>query len=193
MDVKTMLALSAKYGLKLSDYDRLVLGGKPAVSIQDGGMRWLEMNQEIQFCEPRFLAANIEFSIAGKPFQKIWFSQLSSFGVYDDFKSLLMDEIVFKGQESCLISKRYKTATDFWNDVRGKTFRVEIIGTGYALNRDNVIVNSFRQSTKSGAMASDEKTDKRVFDFIRKEVERGNKSNLSGIIKYKTAYRLVEI
>ena len=193
MNVKNMIALSAKYGCKLSDYDKLVLGGKSAVSMRDGDMRWLEMNQEIQFCEPRFFATNIEFSIVGNPFQKIWFSQLSSLGVSDDFKSPLMDEIVFKDQEPCLISKRYKTAADFWNDVRGKTFRVEIIGLGYALNRDNVIVNSLRQSTMSEAMASDEKTEKRIFDYIRKEVEYGDKSNLSGVIKYKKAYRLIEI
>lgn len=186
MKVKQLLALSEKYGCKRSDYDMLALKSKSAVSVRDGGMRWLEHNQTIQFSEPRFLATNIEFSIVGNPNQKIWFSQLSSFGVTDDLQSPLMDEIVYKDQRLCLISKRYVTASEFWYDVKGKTFRVEVIGTGYALNRDNEFINSLRQ-------ASVEKSDKIVFDYIRKEIENGNDNNLSGTIKYKKVYRLIEI
>lgn len=193
MDIKHFKANILPHLKPLTEYDKIALNSKSAVSVTNGEIRWLEENQVFQFEEPMSLSNNIEFTVVGRPFQKIWFSQLSSYGIDAKSHSLLLDEIVFKGQDPCVISKRYKSAIDFWKAVRGKNFKVEIIGTGYDLNGKDAIVDLIRKSSGEWTSISNEIVDKSILDFIQQKVNEGKTSEVLGTLKNKTAYRLIEI
>ena len=92
-----------------------------------------------------------------------------------------------------MISKKYKNALDFWNDVRGKRFTVELLGNGFTLNLKNDLVKRLRILAMRGAGISDEAIDQSIYDYIRNAVNDDKTSEVSGTLKYKKAYRLIEI
>ena len=174
-------------------YNRIASDSKPLVNIVNGIMRWLEDAQEIQFDNPIFRGNNAEFSIINKPYQKIWFSQISSIGISEDFNTPLSDEIIFKGHPQCYIFEKFKSANEFWNAVKGKKFKVTIKGKGFCLNQGSDVVKSLKAKNALGRGISVENIEKSIFDYIRQSVKNGDVSHVSGTLKNKTAYRLTEI
>lgn len=178
-----MLANAEKNRLSMDNserYYKITLENTSAISNVDGTMRWLDDGQIISFVDPEFIGYNAEFSIKDKTYQKIWFSQLISRGVKEDLQSELLDEIFFKGQNSCYIADQFRNAATFWSAVKDKKFMVEVIGKGFILNKNNSIISKIADA-------------KRAFAYIRQEVEKGNDTDVSGFLKKKTAYRLIEI
>lgn len=175
------------------EYIMISQSGKSAVTVVNNDMRWLDDGQIAQFGNPQFRKANAEFEINGKSYHKIWFSQLSSNGVCEDLQTPLLDEIIFKGQPALHIRELYKSAKTFWDAVKNKNFKVEIINTGFSLNLYNDLVSALINDAVAKRKALPGKADKVVFDYIRQEVERGNTSKVMGTLKKKVGYRLIEI
>lgn len=176
-----------------TSYEEIAFQSKSAIRNTDGEMRWLEDKQEIKFAIPPFLGKNAEFPIVNRPNQKIWFSQLSSRGISEDFEIPLLDEIILKGHSKCYICEKFKTATDFWKEVKDKKFLVTIIGKGFCLNQDSHIVKTLKKPAVSGISVSVKNEDEYVFEYISNAVKNGNINGVLGTLKFKTAYRLTEI
>lgn len=174
-------------------FSQIVVSSESAIKIVDGVKRWLEDKQEIKFAIPQFMGKNAEFPIVNTPNQKIWFSQLSSRGISEDFNLPLLDEIILKGHSKCYICENFKTARDFWDVVKGKKFLVTVIGNGFCLNRNSSIVNTLKMPVVPGRSVSIENVDKNIFEYIRNAVKHGNIECVRGTLKYKTAYCLTEI
>ena len=194
MDLKTMSSIAKKNEdtFKNKLY-KIAMHGKTATPIVDGIMRWLDEGQIIRLENPQFRKANAEFDINGKSGQFIWFSQISSVGVCDNLQTPLLDEIVFKGQPACHIKGKYLSAQSFWNDVKDRKFKVEIIASGFSLNFHNDLVNSLITDAIAKRKARPGKADQIVFDYIRQAVNSGNADSVKGTLKIKNAYRLIEI
>lgn len=177
----------------INPFDNIVLQSRDAITIINGEIRWLEDNQIVEFVNPHYLGSNAEFSIKNCSGQKIWFSQLSSYGVKeDDFETPLLDEIIFNGQSMCHIAEEFKSASDFWDAVKGKRFKVNVIGSGYCLNKNSELVKNLRMSASRDS-ASNKNVDRSVFNYIRNAVRNGNNPSVYGTLKSKKAYRLSEI
>lgn len=189
MDYKSMV----EHTKKLTPYEEIAVQSQSVVRKTDGEMRWFEDKQEIQFEKPQFKGKNAEFSIVNRPFQKIWFSQLSSQGVTEDFNLPLLDEIILKNQTKWCIVEKFKTAYEFWEAVKGRKFIVSIKGKGFCLNKNSPIVNTLKTPVVSDRSVSVENVDKHIFEYIRNAVKYGNIKCVRGTLKYKTAYRLTEI
>ena len=194
MNVKTMISIAKQYEdvFKSKIYETSI-SDKPAVKIIDGNMRWIDEGQVISFDEPKFYSTNAEFLISGRKWQSIWFSQIHSYGVLEDLQTPLLDEIVFKGQPVCRIRERYISSRTFWDDVKDKRFKVEIINGGYSLNLKNNLVNSIITDAIAMGNAQPGKADQIVFDYIRQAVNDGKTDSVMGMIKEKKAYRFIEI
>lgn len=177
----------------LTPYEEIALHSKDAVRNTDGDIRWFEDKQEIQFENPHFKGSNAEFSIVNRPFQKIWFSQLSSIGISEDFSTPLLDEIILKEQPMCFISVRFKTAHEFWETVQGRKFIVSIKGKGFCLNNNSQLVKTLKLPCTPGTYVAKEKAEKSVFDYIRQCINQGKPEQVRGPLKNKTAYLLTEI
>lgn len=191
MNYKAMLAQAAKSDKKTTPFEAIAESSKGAISRTDGQMRWLDDKQEIEFDEPQLRGANGEFKIKNMPYQKIWFSQLSSMGMDGNIRNPLMDVIIFKGELPCNIRDRFHSAQSFWNAVKNKKFRVDVLGHGLQLQKDCPYVMSQRRIAVKRALNKD--IDGFVFEQIRNEVENGNISIVSGALKNKVAYRLTEV
>lgn len=174
-------------------YHKIALGSQSALKTVDGIVRWLEDKEVIQFGNPHFKGRNAEFSIVNRPFQKIWFSQLSSIGISEDFSTPHLDEIILKEQPMCFISVRFKTAHEFWETVKGRKFIVSIKGKGFCLNNDNQLVKTLKLPCTPGTYVAKEKAEKSVFDYIRQCINQGKPEQVRGTLKNKTAYLLTEI
>ena len=185
-----MLAQAEKSSHKLTPFKEIAARTKGAISHSDGQIRWLDDKQEIEFDEPELRGANGEFKIKKKPYQKIWFSQLSSMGMDEDIRNALVDVIVFKGQSPCNIRERFYSAQSFWNAVKNKKFRVDVIGHGLQLSKDSQYVVSQRKIAIKRAIQD---VDGFVFEQIRSAVMSGNISIVSDALKNKVTYRLTEI
>lgn len=176
-----------------SAFSQIAVSSTSAINNVDGVMRWLEDKQVIQFVNPQFKGKNAEFSIVNRPFQKIWFSQLSSQGVTDDFNSPLLDEIILKNQTKWCIVEKFKTAAEFWEAVKGRKFIVSIKGKGFCLNKDSQLVKTSKLPCVLGTYIAEEKAEKSVFEYIRQCVNQGKLEQVKGTLKNKTAYLLTEI
>ena len=177
----------------INPFDNIVLQSRDAITIINGEIRWLEDNQIVEFVNPQYLGSNAEFSIKNCSGQKIWFSQISNYGVNNqDFETPLLDEIIFKGHPVVQISDKFNRASDFWNSVKGKTFKVNLIGNGYCLNNNSEIVKNLRNSLRKGS-TSNKNLDANILNYIRNAVSNGNNSSVYGTLKSKKAYRLSEI
>lgn len=193
MDFKHTVANTIANKTEKLDYHLISQHGKPAVKTIDGTMRWLEDGQTISFSDPKFYSTNAEFLINGHKWQSIWFSQIHSYGVLDDLHTPLLDEIVFKGQPVCLIRKKYISPRTFWDDVKDKKFKVEIINSGFSLNFYNDLVNSLITDAITKGKARPGEAEQIVFDYIRQAVNRGKADSVKGTLKIKNTYRLIEI
>ena len=192
MNYKAMVELAKRTSIKLTPSEELALKSKDAVRINDGVMRWFEEGQEILFDEPHYYGFNAEFCIKDKPYQKIWFSQLTAKGMDVKLETPLLDEILFKGESASIIAKRFTTPRSFWNAVKEKKFRVEIIGNGVTLNNKNCpLVESLRRSYSAELYSED--VDTRIFDYIRHHIEEVEQYSSSKPLKPKKAYRLIEV
>lgn len=174
-------------------YYKIALGSQSALKTVDGIVRWLEDKQVIQFENPHFKGRNAEFSIVNRPFQKIWFSQLSSRGITEDFNSPLLDEIILKDQCRGNICEKFKTASEFWNAVKGKKFIVTIKGKGFSLNKESNLVSVLNTPAVTGAKIPKKPTEENTFEYIRQCVIQGKPEQVRGTLKNKTAYLLTEI
>lgn len=193
MDFKTACENAIANKTEKHDYIKIAQYGKSAVKTIDGNMRWINDGQTISFDNPKFYSTNAEFQINGRNWQNIWFSQIHSYGVLDDLQTPILDEIVFKGQPACRIKDKYISARTFWDDVKDKKFKVEIIGGGFSLNLKNDLVNSLITDAIAKRKALPGKADKVVFDYIRQAVSNGKTDSVKGTLKNKTAYRFIEI
>ncbi|MBD5259139.1 MAG: hypothetical protein HDS52_10755 [Barnesiella sp.] len=178
---------------KPTPYEEITLHSQKAERNVNGEMRWFEDKQEIQFENPQFKGANAEFSIVNRPFQKIWFSQLSSRGITEDFNSPLLDEIILKDQYRGNICEKFKTAAEFWNAVKGKKFIITIKGKGFYLNKESNIVSILNTTAVTGAKIPKKTAEENIFEYIRQCVIQGKLDNVRGTLKNKTAYLLTEI
>lgn len=193
MDFKTACENAIANKTEKHDYIKIAQHDKPAVKTIDGNMRWIDEGQIISFDDPKFYSSNAEFLINGRKWQSIWFSQIHSYGVLDDLQTPLLDEIVFKGQPACRIRDKYISARTFWDDVKDKRFKAEIIVGGYSLNLKNDLVNTIITDAIAKRKAVPGKADNVVFDYIRQAVSNGKTDSVNGTLKAKTAYRLIEI
>lgn len=193
MNYKSMVELTKKNSRPLTPYEEIALHSKDAVRNIDGNIRWFEDKQEIQFENPQFKGANAEFSIVNRPFQKIWFSQLSSMGVSEDFSTPLLDEIILKDQCRGNICEKFKTASEFWNAVKGKKFIVTIKGKGFSLNKESNLVSVLNTPAVTGAKIPKKTAEENTFEYIRQCVIQGKPEQVRGTLKNKTAYLLTEI
>ena len=189
MNYKSMV----EHTKKPTPYEEITLHSQSAVRNVNGEMRWFEDKQEIQFENPQFKGANAEFSIANRPFQKIWFSQLSSQGITEDFNLPLLDEIIFKDQCRGNICEKFKTASEFWNAVKGKKFIVTTKGKGFSLNKESSLASILNAPAVTGAKIPKKTAEENIFEYIRQCVIQGKLDNVRGTLKNKTAYLLTEI
>lgn len=183
----------AKKSTRTDAYYLIANGSRPVINNNDGTIRWLEDNQEIQFINPSFIGKNAEFSILNMPNQKIWFSQLSQRGIGENFSTPLLDEIILKGQPKSFICEKYKNPVEFWDAVRGKRFRVTVLGSGFCVNRNSPLVKELLKPIVTGRHITEKNDDNCIFDYVRTCVSKGHVNAVTGTIKNKKAYRLTEI
>ena len=183
---------NAKRNQSLLNQNLELLGSsRPAVSISDGCRRWLEDEQIVEFVEPEFKGKNAMFHVKGQSGQSIWYTQLSQVAMDEDLKTPMYSTIKFKDGRLLQIADNFRNGSDFWKAIRGKQFRVSIIGAGFIVNTKSENYSKLISETPS-LQAITESSSKKVFDYILSAIEQ-NKVYCKGLIKNYTIYSLTEL
>lgn len=187
MDYKIMQQLAKLNQVKLNSVNELALSSRPATTVHDGSRRWLENEQVVEFTEPMFRGVNAEFSIKNQVGQSIWFSQLSKVAMREDLKTPMHSIIKFKGECEYYIADKFRTASEFWNAVRNKNFKVKVVGIGFAVNTKNPKTKMIMKS------AVNAKYEQNVFDYVIYCINNGKEHEAIGLIQEYKIYALIEI
>lgn len=187
MNVKTMLQMAEQNRAKSDGLYEITLSNEPAVKHYDGGRRWLEDGQVVEFIEPEFRGKNAEFSIENQSGQSIWFSQLSKVAMNEDLTASTCSVIKFKGERESPIAHKFRNASEFWNAVRNKQFNVKVIGNGFIVNHTNPKTEKFMKC------AANARSEQNVFDYVVDCIKTGRKHEAEGMILRYKIYALTEI
>lgn len=189
MNYKTMLELAKRNQEQLSKASQIAIACRPATRAADGNRRWLENNQIVEFSEPIFYGSNAEFSIKNQSGQSIWFSQLSKVAIAEDMITSMHSTIEFKAEKECHISD-IRTASEFWDAVRGKSFKVKVIGTGFVVNKNNEIA---KRIMNGSGLHNGTNAEQKVFNYVRQCIENNRDHEANGLISNYKIYALTEI
>lgn len=187
MNYKTMIELENRNQERLNDAYQIALSTRPAVENVDGTRRWLENDQVIEFNAPMFRGLNAEFSIKNQEGQSIWFSQLSKVAMDGDFKTPMYSTIKFKGKEEYNIASKFRNASDFWEAVRDKRFKVKVLGSGFIVNLKNPKATMIMKDAPAS------RNEHKVFDYVIDCINNGLKQEANGLILNYKIYALTEI
>lgn len=192
MNVKTMLEMAKQNSLKMDAATEASLSRKPAIKVVDGCRRWLEDSQIVEFDEPYINGKNAEFSIKNQSGQSIWFTQLSRVARAEDMKTAMYSTVKFKDRNECRISDQFRRASEFWEAVRGKCFKVRVMGSGFVVNNKDPKATKLMNGSAT-ASHNNLNAEQKVFDYVRQCIENGQDNEAKGMIVQYKIYALTEI
>lgn len=184
--------MAKQNSLKMDEATELALSRKPAIKVVDGCRRWLEDSQIVEFAEPYINGENTEFSIKNQSGQSIWFSQLSRVARAEDMKTAMYSTLKLKDRNEWRISDQFGNASEFWKAVRGKCFKVRVMGSGFVVNTKDPKAAMLMNGSAT-ALHNNLNVEQKVFDEVRKCLESGQDDDAKGMIVQYKVYALTEI
>lgn len=192
MNYKKMLEMAEQNSQKMDKATELSLSRKSAIKVVDGCRRWLEDSQIVEFDEPYINGKNAEFSIKNQSGQSIWFSQLSRVAMAKDMKTAMYSTIKLKDRNEWRISDQFRRASEFWEAVRGKCFKVRVMGSGFVVNNKDPKATMLMNGSAT-ASHNNLNAEQKVFDYVRQCIENGQDNEAKGMIVQYKIYALTEI
>jgi hypothetical protein len=108
-------------------------------------MYYLEDGQIVEFTDPVFTSANVEFKINGCDNQKIWFSQLNRIIVRindaGDYEGIAFPLFPIQGEKKRLFDL---SPNDFCDEVKGKKYKVTSYIQSIVLNERGETIKRFQ-------------------------------------------------
>lgn len=187
-----MLEMAKQNSQKMDEATEASLSSRPAIRVVDGCRRWLEDSQIVEFAEPHFKGKNAEFAVKNQSGQSIWFSQLSKVARTEDMKTAMYSTIKFKDRNECRISDQFRHASEFWEAVRGKCFKVRVMGSGFVVNNKDPKATMLMNGSVT-TLHNNLNAEQKVFDYVRKCLESGQDDEAKGMIVQYKLYALTEI
>lgn len=184
--------MAKQNSLKMDEATEASLSCRPAIRVVDGCRRWLEDAQIMEFAEPHFKGKNAEFAVKNQSGQSIWFSQLSRVARAEDMKTAMYSTIKFKDKNEWRISDQFRHASEFWEAVRGKCFKVRVMGSGFVVNNKDPKATMLMNGSAT-ALHNNLNAEQKVFDYVRQCLENGQDYEVKGMIAPYKIYALTEI
>lgn len=143
-------------------------------------IRWMEDDSIVEFTEPSFTYSNAEFQINHSKIHKIWFSQLSNFGLTEDLE-LFCCSIIFKNGIDKTLA--LMDVDEFWKDVKGKQFKVGVPFSGsFIFNKDSSKWSEANLDTYYDA-----------FVYVEKCAKENRLRDIGDLIRPGSLYSLTEV
>ena len=150
----------------------------PAQGARDGVCRFLEDGEEVSFTLDHMIGTtNAEFIINDNPSRRMLFSQLCSFFLCREGRSLYSGTVAAAGVSASLATMNVET---FMRLVTGRRLRVSVDNTMYAIDT---------QSPRSGRFS----TMSELRDFVCDALDSGRYEDMSGMTRSNPCYSFREV
>lgn len=146
---------------------------------EDGEVYFLEEGMIVEFTNCQSYSANSKFQINNDRMRFIWFSQLSNIFIEQDLSCIAA---LIKDKNNNMKQIRAFSDREFWNEVKGKKYRVEADGPFYIIN------NKSKTADEKGLF-----THQAVYDYVKSCVENNMISDVGDCLKNAKSYCLIEI
>lgn len=150
----------------------------PAQGSRDGVCRFLNDGEDVYFTIDHMIGTtNAEFLVNNDPSRRMLFSQLCSFFLCKEGRSLYSGTVAAGGVKASLATMNVDT---FMRMVTGRKLRVSVDSSMYAIDT---------QSPRSGRFS----TMSQLRDFICDALDSGHYDQMSGMTRSNPCYSLTEV
>lgn len=146
---------------------------------KDGEVYFLDNGMTVEFTLSESYSGNSKFQINDDKYRYIWFNQLSNLFFYDDLTPHVAEIVNKSGERKQICSYSH---IDFWNEVKGKKYRVDVSGPFYVINR-------YSNTAKEKGLYSYQE----IYSYVKACVENNKISDIGDCLNTASKYNLTEI